>query len=993
MAISLPIAIEARSAVAGSKKVDTAMKRVEKGANRAGKAVGRMQKKTNSLGNALKVVRGAVIGFFAAFAGISAVSAATSIIAGFGETMAEIAGVAQATVEEFRSFIEITRELGAITRFTAQEAGEGLLFLSRAGFSAIEAVQALPDTLDLATAGMLDLGTAADTASNILKQFELDASETNRVVDTLVNVANSANTNVLQLAEAMKFVGPVANALGISVEKTASLIGVLGDAGIQASMAGTNLRGAFLALLNPTRKAKNALADVGLTSQQVNPEINDISVVLERLRDANLSAAGAGKIFGRRNVSAAIILAKSVERVDELTEATEKNTGVARRNARLIENTLAGAFRSLKSAAQELILGLGDRGLSRAFKDMIIIATGAVRILAGLEDKVTENRPAAKLLADAIKLVTLALTAMVAVRVIKFLSTLTIGLRAAGAAALGLSGSFNIAKLGLVGPLIAGIGVAAVTTGRSMGDLADAFKRFLELTGILEEEDPRVLSGAGLKAAAEAKAVIVEFDKLRKAGKDTSEVIRKAIEGGIIPTIQNQLKVAIAEAAAEIENLKEATIISPAKIGVAETELNIRKDIENLFNRYLKEVQKNIKRVEDSTKAPDIFKPKEIDSLLFLIEGKIKKRFENLRKIIADPFSEIDEINKAIRKVATAIKFASDNEAVSIDVAERLRENLRDLAGDYDGVRAARTQASEDEKEFFQAIEAGRKASIKRFDQLQSEAEEAAKALDEVREAEEKRIGGINDSIQEMFSSLEFERSLIDKTNDERERAERLASLESLARAALRDDVQELITTYKQELIELQKFKELVEIANEVGDAFADAFERAIFGAEDFRAVFLDLIRELSATAFRESVSEPLSKSIGKLFTNIASSLIGGGGGPLSGSGLTDVGREGIPSAFTGGGVTGSLIPAAHGGIFTRPTAVLAGEAGPEMITPLNRLPGLLRAGGQDDQPPAQINVPITVVTQDADSFRRSRTQVQNVVRQAVRIAQLGGGK
>ncbi len=224
---------------------------------------------TDAAARSAGVLRGALAPFIGAAALVIGIISATRVLAGFGQQMAAVRAITGATEQQFALLENEARRLGATTRFTAQQAADGLEFLARAGFSAEDATEALEGTLNLASAGMLDLASSADIVSNVIQQFGLDTAETNRVVDVLAVTAANSNTNVFQLGEAFKFVGPIARALNISVEDTSELLGLLGNAGIQASNAGAGLRRAFFGLINTTPKAAKALATLGLTTKDV----------------------------------------------------------------------------------------------------------------------------------------------------------------------------------------------------------------------------------------------------------------------------------------------------------------------------------------------------------------------------------------------------------------------------------------------------------------------------------------------------------------------------------------------------------------------------------------------------------------------------------------------------------------------------------------------------------------------------------------------------
>lgn len=328
--------------------------------------------------------------FIGAAAIVAGLISTVRVLAQFEQQMAAVAAITGATGAEFAALEEEARRLGATTRFTASQAAEGLEFLARAGFSSADAVQALEGTLNLASAGMLDLGEAADIASNIITQFGLAATETTSIADILALTAASANTNVRQLGDAFKFVGPVARSLNITVEDTSALLGALGNAGIQASNAGAGLRRVLVGLTNTTPKSRAALKTLGLTIEDINPEANSLFDVFERLRDGQLDLNRAVDIFGIRGATVALSLASLSDEARELALQTNNADGASKAISETIEDTLLGDFRRLISAFQEVVLQGGDAGLIGVLRTIVTTITDFVRALGGSEDATSQ---------------------------------------------------------------------------------------------------------------------------------------------------------------------------------------------------------------------------------------------------------------------------------------------------------------------------------------------------------------------------------------------------------------------------------------------------------------------------------------------------------------------------------------------------------------------------------------------------------------------------
>ena len=203
--------------------------------------------------------------------------------ADFDDSMRRVKAVSGATGDQFDALKQQALDLGASTAFTASQAAEGMQYLAMAGLDTNEILEATPQMLSLASAGAMDLATAADIATNVLSGFNLQVSDLAHVSDVLAQAASSSNTSVDQLGHAMAYVGPVASSAGLSIEETTAAIQVMSNAGIQGTMAGTALRSSLSSLLSPTSEATKVLASYGLTADDVNPEVNSLAEIIDNL--------------------------------------------------------------------------------------------------------------------------------------------------------------------------------------------------------------------------------------------------------------------------------------------------------------------------------------------------------------------------------------------------------------------------------------------------------------------------------------------------------------------------------------------------------------------------------------------------------------------------------------------------------------------------------------------------------------------------------------
>lgn len=498
---TLFLAIDAQRARDGAGRFVAATNKVTGSAAKASTAVTGLDARLKTMGATATAVRGRMLGLFGTLAGFVAVRSAVRTISTFEETLLTLQGVAVKTnlslAEQARQFNDLedaARTAGATTRFSATEAAEGLLFLSRAGFDADQAIEALPSTLNLAVAGVLGLGEAADIASNTVKQFGLTTADTERVVDGLIRTSNNANTDVRQLAEALKLAGPIAKQAGISFEDTAVAVGVLSDAGVQASLAGTSLRGLLLALSAPTSKAEKAFRKLKLSAEELNPATDSLTNIFAKLDKGLQSIAQEDRlgvldaIFGRRQAAGAGIAADSVERLGSAFNRAGRSGAEL---AKLQDSGLTGSFKALVSAIQEGFLVLGrDKGFGKALQDVVDTATDTVRVLIGMEEAVKGNIGTAKNLAAAVQGLAAGFIALQVLKPILFFAGLAKAVLQAGGALKALRVLLATNPLGLI-VLGVSAAVAAIarfkdevfTIGESTASASDFARAAFEVLG------------------------------------------------------------------------------------------------------------------------------------------------------------------------------------------------------------------------------------------------------------------------------------------------------------------------------------------------------------------------------------------------------------------------------------------------------------------------------------------------------------------------------
>ncbi|MFJ4551099.1 phage tail tape measure protein [Streptomyces sp. NPDC088817] len=361
---------------------------------RVGGAAGRLSKDGAGIGTALAT--GFKVGSVAA-AGLTFNVLKTS--SDFEKSMNQVRAVSGATGKDFQALREQAKELGATTKYTASQAADGMGFLAMTGYKASQILAAMPGTLSLAAAGNMDLAQAADISSNIMTGYGFRAKETNRIVDVLAKTFTSTNTDLIQLGEAMKYAGPVAHAAGVKFEQASAAIGLMGNAGLQASMAGTSLRGAITRLLAPTKQISDRLKKLGITVKDSHGKLLPLDQIIRQLEKSGAKTGDMMTIFGQRAGPAMLALVEQGSgSLVKLTKELEKSGGTADRVAKIQMEGLQGQLVSLKSAWEGLMIEIGDLGVLKLATKGLEGLTTATRDFTGFIHQY--GMPAAKTFSD-----------------------------------------------------------------------------------------------------------------------------------------------------------------------------------------------------------------------------------------------------------------------------------------------------------------------------------------------------------------------------------------------------------------------------------------------------------------------------------------------------------------------------------------------------------------------------------------------------------------
>lgn len=311
----------------------------------------------------------------------------------FEEAMNAISAVSGATGKDFDDLREKAKQLGSETAYSATEAASGMEFLAKAGLDTTQILNTIPNALALASAGSIDLAQSADILSNIMSGMGIAAEDSGRAADVLAKAAASANVDVSMMGESMKYVAPIAKQLGMSLEETTAIIGVMGNAGIQASQAGTSMRAMFTRF-NTHNKANAAFAELGVSLKDANGDMRSMIDVMKDLSVATDGLDPASKLDYFKDmagVEAMSALAVAVDAaadgsLQKLKGTLDEAKGSAEEMAAIRMEGLKGSFKGLASAWEGFQIQLADGGA-------LTLAATAVNAVADSLRALTKSLP------------------------------------------------------------------------------------------------------------------------------------------------------------------------------------------------------------------------------------------------------------------------------------------------------------------------------------------------------------------------------------------------------------------------------------------------------------------------------------------------------------------------------------------------------------------------------------------------------------------------
>ena len=333
------------------------------------------------IGLTTKVLKGAT-------AGLTALGgAAIKVGSDFEAGMSQVQAISGASGEDLEKLKNKAKEMGAATKFSATESAEALNYMAMAGWKTEDMLGGLEGVMNLAAASGEDLATASDIVTDAMTALGMQASEAGHFSDVLAAAASNANTSVGGMGETFKYAGAMAGTLGYSVEDVALATGLMANAGIKGTMAGTSLNSIMTRLSTNTNGARDAIEELGVAFFNEDGSARSLTDVMGELREATADmtteqkANFANTVAGmeaQKGLSA--ILNATEDDYNKLSAAIQNADGCALEMAETMQDNLQGQLTILQSGLEGLGISLYETFQGTA-KDVVKEAQGMVQQL------------------------------------------------------------------------------------------------------------------------------------------------------------------------------------------------------------------------------------------------------------------------------------------------------------------------------------------------------------------------------------------------------------------------------------------------------------------------------------------------------------------------------------------------------------------------------------------------------------------------------------
>lgn len=327
----------------------------------------------------------------AAVIGVASVAAAKKTIdvgKSFEAVMSEVQAISGASGKDLEKLSAKAKQMGATTKFSATESATALKYMAMAGWKTNQMVSGLSGVMNLAAASGEDLGTVSDIVTDSMTAFGLKAKDSGHFADVLAKASSSSNTNVAMMGETFKYVAPLAGSMKYSIEDTATAIGLMANAGIKGSQAGTSLRSIITRLVKPPKDAATALNALGISTTKADGSMKPLRETMAELREKfsglteSQKASYASSIAGQEAMSGLLAIVNASDSdFNKLQKAIDNSSGAAKKQADVMNNNLQGALYDLGSVAESVGIGIYE-DIKTPLTKAVGVGTAQLRILS-----------------------------------------------------------------------------------------------------------------------------------------------------------------------------------------------------------------------------------------------------------------------------------------------------------------------------------------------------------------------------------------------------------------------------------------------------------------------------------------------------------------------------------------------------------------------------------------------------------------------------------
>lgn len=324
----------------------------------------------------------------------------------FEAEMDKVSAISGATGGDLARLTEKAKEMGATTKFSASESAEAFEYMAMAGWKTNDMLSGIDGIMSLAAASGADLATTSDIVTDALTAFGESAGEAGRLADIMAAASSNSNTNVEMMGETFKYAAPVVGALGGSMEDTAVAVGLMANAGIKASQAGTSLRTGLTNLAKPTKQMQDAMDKYNIALVENEDGSVNLRETMISLREKmggleqTEQAAAAASIFGRDAMAGWLaVINASDQDFNNLITAIDNSEGAASTMADTMQNNLAGSMQIFKDSLE----GLGIELYEKAVEPLTGAVEFATGVISGLTNLLKDSRTENELVIDQIK--------------------------------------------------------------------------------------------------------------------------------------------------------------------------------------------------------------------------------------------------------------------------------------------------------------------------------------------------------------------------------------------------------------------------------------------------------------------------------------------------------------------------------------------------------------------------------------------------------------